>query len=166
MKKLLFTLLIGGMCILNASADDTDEPGDPGGETVAYQVNNKEFIKEVFENCIENMNATEETYTRYFSEDYIQYVDGKVLNYKDFICHMKVQKSVLKCVKITFKYMVAEGDKIATVHIAEAIKKNGKKIKAQINAIFQFRDGKIILCDELTRLVEGEKADEDLGSRH
>lgn len=126
----------------------------------------KNFLKEAFANVIEDMNATEETYANYFSKDYVQYVDGKKLTYSDFVAHMKAQKSVLKSAKITFRHMLVEGDKIATVHEVDAIKKDDSIIEAQVNALFQIKNGKIILCDELTHLIKGNESDKDLGSRH
>lgn len=125
----------------------------------------RQFIKEVFANTIENMDATQETYAKYFSKDYVQYVDGKTLNYNGFIAHMAAQKAALQSAEVTFKHMVAEGDKVATVHIVKAVKKDGRAVQAQVNALFQLKDNRVILCDELTRLIEGDPSDKDLGSR-
>lgn len=126
----------------------------------------KQFIKEVFANVVENMNATEETYAHYFSKDYIQHVDGKTLNYDQFVAHMKIQKTLIQSAKITFRYLIVEGDKVATLHLVNAVKKDGSLIEAQVNAIFEIENKKVILCDELTYLIKGEKSDKDLGSRH
>lgn len=126
----------------------------------------KIFVQEVFSNTIENMDATEETYAKYFSKDYVQYVDGKTLRYNDFVAHMKTQKSILKLAKVTFKYMLVEGDTVATIHFVHGLKKDGGIIEAQVNALFRIKDKKIVLCDELTHLIKGEKSDRDLGSRH
>jgi predicted SnoaL-like aldol condensation-catalyzing enzyme len=126
----------------------------------------KNFVKEIFKNTIENMDATEETYAQYFSQDYIQHVDGKTLNYTDFIAHMKAQKNVIKSAKVTFKHIITEGDTVATVHIVNGIKKDGGAIEAQVNALFKIQNKKVVLCDELTHLIKGEKSDRDLGSRH
>ena len=126
----------------------------------------KEFVKEVFSNTIENMDATEETYAKYFSKDYVQYVDGKTLTYDDFIAHMKEQKNIMKSAKVTFRHMIVEGDTVATVHLIDGIKKDGGIIEAQVNALLQIKDKKIVLCDELTHLIKGKKSDRDLGSRH
>lgn len=126
----------------------------------------KQLIKAAFIDLIENGNASEETCAKYFSKDYTQYVDGKTLDYTHFVAHMKVLTSTLKSAKITFKHLIAEGDKVATVHIVNAIKQDGKHIEAQVNALMQIKNNKIILCDELTYLIHGEKSDKDLGSRH
>ncbi len=125
----------------------------------------KQFIRNVFSNVVENMHATEATYATYFSKTYVQYVDGEKLNYADFVAHMKAQKNVMQSVKITVKHIVVEGDKVATIHVIDGVKKNKTRVKAQVNALFQIKDGKIILCDELTHLIAGEKSDKDLGSR-
>ena len=78
---------------------------------------------------------------------------------------MRALKRVMKSLKVTFRYLIAEGDKVATVHIVEGEKTNGTKIKAQVNAVSQIRDGKVVHCDELTHLYQGDKEDKDLGSR-
>ena len=136
------------------------------GESTMTSDETKIFVKEIFKNTIENMDATEETYAQYFSQDYIQHVDGKTLTYTDFVAHMKAQKNVIKSAKVTFKHIITEGDTVATVHIVNGIKKDGSIIEAQVNALFKIKNKKVVLCDELTHLIKGEKSDRDLGSRH
>lgn len=126
----------------------------------------KMFIKEVFINLIENRDADEETYARYFSKDYIQYVDGKILDYDHFVRHMKALADTIKSAQVTFKHIIAEGDKVATIHRVNAVKHDDSQIEVQVNALFQIKDNRIILCDELTYLIQGEKSDKDLASRH
>lgn len=124
----------------------------------------KEFIREVFRNVIEDMHATEATVGKYFSKEYVQYVDGEMLDYDDFVAHMKAQKKALKSVNVRFKHIIVEDDKVATVHTIDAIKNDGSTIKAQINALFQIKNGKLVLCDELTHMSQCEESDKDLGS--
>ncbi len=126
----------------------------------------KKFIQEVFINLIENRDADEKTYAKYFSKDYIQYVDGKVLDYDHFVKHMKALADTIKSAKVTFKHIVSENDKVATIHRVNAVKHDGSQIEVQVNALFQIKNNKIILCDELTYLIQGEKSDKDLASRN
>lgn len=125
----------------------------------------KNFVKKALVDVVENMAVTKETYARYFSKKYIQYVDGKTLDYNKLINHMNAQKSILKSAKITFKHLIAEGNKVSSIHIIDAIKKDGGVIKAQVHAFFEVENNKIILCDELTFLISGSKGDVDIGSR-
>jgi hypothetical protein len=125
----------------------------------------KDLIREAFAQIIESPNPDITTYRKYFSPDYQQRVDGKVLNFAGFIRHMNAQKKVLKRVRVTFRHLVAENNKVASLHIVDAEKFDGSTIQAQVNAIFEIEDGKVVLCDELTRLLKGSREDEDLGSR-
>lgn len=126
--------------------------------------NNKSLITESFRNIVENMNVDEKIYEKYFSPDYVQYVDGKEFNYSDLIHHMKAQKGVINSAKVTVKYIVAEQDKVSTIHIVEGVTKDGKAFKVQVNALFIIRDNKIILCDELTHSLLQDKFSKELGS--
>lgn len=127
----------------------------------------KQFILDVFNKTIGNIeNVTPEICARYFSQDYIQYVDGRALTFNEFVAHMNTLKKVMTSIKIDFKHILIDGNKVATLHIVNGIKKNGDKVKAQVNAIIEIRDKKIVMCDELTHILEGNKSDHDLGSRY
>lgn len=130
------------------------------------QCNLKQLIQTALHEVVENMNASEETIARYFSKDYIQKVDGKILNYAELVAHMRVQKAALMSAKVTIQYLITEGDFVASLHVVDAIKKDGSPVQVQVNAIFKIQEGKIVLCDELTHLIQGSHADRDLGSRH
>jgi ketosteroid isomerase-like protein len=113
----------------------------------------KQFVQNALVDVVEDMGATEKTFAKYFSPEYIQYVDGRTLDYNSLVEHMKAQKSVLKSAKITFKHLIAEDNKVASVHVVKAIKKDGGTIEAQVNALIELDDEKIVLCDELTLLI-------------
>ncbi len=122
------------------------------------------FIKEVFKEVIENMDADESVISRYFSPDYIQHVDGHTLNYTEFVEHMRVQKTVLESAKVSIEKCIETESKICTVHHVDAVKKNGDCLSVKLVAYFEVKDGKIICCDELTHLVHGHKTDKNIGS--
>lgn len=125
---------------------------------------NKNFIEQVFKEVIEDLNANEEVISRYFSPSYIQHVDGHTLNYKEFVQHMMVQKTLLDSVKVTIERSVFEDGKFCTVHRVDAIKKNGTRISIQVIAYFEVENNKIVLCDELTYLLKGASEDANIGS--
>lgn len=125
-------------------------------------------LKKVIENNFQvstNLEATEEDFARYHSKDYIQYVDGKVLNFEEYVVHRKALQKTLKSVKVVFHDMIIKENKVVTRHTAYAVKKDNKEIELQVIAIFEVKDGKIISCHELTHLTKGERPDQDLGSR-
>lgn len=124
----------------------------------------KSYIKKVFEDVIENMSADEKVISKYFSPNYIQCVDGHTLDYQDFIQHMKKQKNLINSAKVTIDHCVAEENRICTVHQVDVCKKNGEHIIAKVIAYFELEEGKIVFCDELTKLLKGDKEDHNIGS--
>jgi ketosteroid isomerase-like protein len=128
--------------------------------------NLKNKIREMFTEVFYKEKVDASTIAHYFDPDYTQYVDSHTLNYDKFIQHVQALKAAVSSIRITFEHVVEEGDKVCSVHIAEAVKKNGDKIKAKVISLFQFKNDKLILCNELTHLIEGNEEDSDLGSRH
>jgi len=124
----------------------------------------KSYIEQVFKDVIDNLDADETVISQYFSPHYVQYVDGHVLDYKDFVQHMATQKSLISSAKTTIDHCLIEGDTICTVHRVEIIKKNSEKVVAKVIAYIQVEAGKIILCDELTHILKGGDEDVNLGS--
>ncbi|WP_157837436.1 hypothetical protein [Chryseobacterium sp. P1-3] len=49
----------------------------------------KHFIQEVFSEVLENPVFDQILIEKYFSKEYIQYVDGTCLNYNEFVLHIK-----------------------------------------------------------------------------
>ncbi|MEQ5125670.1 nuclear transport factor 2 family protein [Providencia alcalifaciens] len=102
---------------------------------------------------------------QFFSSDYVQVVDGKLIDFTEFCTHMQVLKEATESITIDIK-SIAEGENcVHTQHIARAIKKEGTVSEFEVFACFHLMNGKIIRCEELTRMLSGSKHDNDLGSR-
>lgn len=154
MKKLTLPILtIACFSILSvANASSTESP--------------KDIVKNCFRDIMQAEKWDESNYDKYFSKDYVQIADGKTLNYTQGLEHVKTLKRDCKSIKIVFHEIIEEGNKVATRHTGHVIKSDDSEAEVDVMAIFEIKDGKIIGCRELTRLVKGSKADEDLGSRH
>lgn len=101
----------------------------------------------------------------FFAPDYQQRVDGKQLDYREFIRHMEALKSHTKRMSISIKSIVAENDTVFTHHYVNVEKNQGEKSEFEVFAHFTLSSGKIICCEELTRMINGLSGDSDLGSR-
>lgn len=121
-------------------------------------------MNRLFKDVIEDLHADETVISQYFSSSYIQHVDGHTLNYREFIEHMLAQKAILSSAEVTIERCVEEGSTICTVHIVDAVKKNGEMVKVKVIAYFEIEDDKITLCDELTYVLKGEAKDQNIGS--
>jgi len=128
----------------------------------------KEEARTLIENAVSSMLDPQQdaaTLSRYFASDYVQDVDGKRLDYDGFIDHARVLKTHLRSGRATIESLIVDGDTIADIHVIDAEKINGSRIRTKVIAFFSLRDGKIVRVDELTHLLDGEEEDRDMGSR-
>lgn len=112
-----------------------------------------------------NPTTKPEVYAELLTPDYIQCVDGKQLDYAGFLSHSKAVQASLASSSVQFEHIVTDGISAATVHVADAVKTNGDRIRIKVIAYYQFRGNRISFVDELTHLLEGDEQDRDLGSR-
>jgi predicted SnoaL-like aldol condensation-catalyzing enzyme len=127
---------------------------------------NKSLVEQAFQDVLASDKFDEGTIARYFSPQYVQKTDGRTLDFSGFVAHVRELKRTLKNITITFERLVAEGATVVSIHRAEAEKLAGGRIAIRVFALFEIDSGKIVLCDELTRLEQGVAGDHDLASRH
>jgi predicted SnoaL-like aldol condensation-catalyzing enzyme len=132
---------------------------------MASSPDNKALIRASFTQVVEPMHYDEQAVRTYFAPDYRQAVDGQTLDFAGFCQHMRTQKAALKALHVQFTRMVAEGDVVFTNHTVTLETKEGRAATIKVLAEFIVRDGQIVACDELTRLVSGDDQERDLGSR-
>lgn len=101
----------------------------------------------------------------FFAPGYQQTVDGNSLDYRGFIHHMQTLKAQTTRMGISINAVVADGDTVFTHHVVDVEKPGGEKSRFEVFARFTLSSGKIIRCEELTRLMSGNPGDHDLGSR-
>jgi hypothetical protein len=126
----------------------------------------KAFIKEAFAEVLANPEFNEETIARYFGPSYQQHVDGKILNYDQFVSHMKLMKQKTTALLFDFRTVVQEGNIVFTNHIVSGTKSDGTTAEAHLIAEFHIENDQIVYCSELSRLISGTEEDRDLGSAH
>jgi hypothetical protein len=126
---------------------------------------NKTVVRNSFQAVVEPLHYDQQAIRTYFAPSYRQDVDGQVLDFAGFCQHMRVQKAALQALQIQFLTLVAEGDVVFTNHLVTLETKEGRQATLKVLAEFTVRNGQIVACDELTRLVNGASQDRDLGSR-
>ncbi|HGV3502217.1 nuclear transport factor 2 family protein [Providencia rettgeri] len=124
-----------------------------------------QLVKQALDSVLGTQIGSLSVIEQFFSRDYIQIVDGKEIGFDEFVAHMKVLEEATESITITIK-SIAEGDNcVHTQHIAKAMKKDGSYSEYEVFACFTILDNKIVRCEELTRMTQGNKHDSDLGSR-
>ncbi|MDR3024983.1 hypothetical protein [Chryseobacterium sp.] len=124
----------------------------------------KHFIQQVFKEVLENPVFDESLIEKYFSKEYTQFVDHSQLNYDEFVLHIKKLKEKVAEQKLEIINYAENGNIIFTNHTAKSILKDGTRVLHKVLAEFTIQDHKIIRCDELTLLVEGNHTEKNLGS--
>jgi ketosteroid isomerase-like protein len=133
-------------------------------ENVMSESEVHDLLRRVFA-AFTNPATKKEHYAELLTPDYIQRVDGKQLDYEGFLSHSEILRMSLVSSSVTFEHIVTDGFSAATVHIADAVKTTGERIRLKVIAYYQFRGNRICFVDELTHLLEGDAQDRDLGSR-
>jgi predicted SnoaL-like aldol condensation-catalyzing enzyme len=126
---------------------------------------NKLLVVRAFQEVFASDAFDEAAIARYFDPRYSQKADGRTLDYPGFVHHIREVKRSLKNIHIAFEHLVAEGPNVVSIHRAEAEKIAGGRIALRVFALFVIDEGKIILCDEMSRLEQGTAEDRDLASR-
>ncbi|BAU74690.1 nuclear transport factor 2 family protein [Metapseudomonas furukawaii] len=126
----------------------------------------KQRIFDLFHDLVQAETLDPEKVADYLDPDYQQRVDGVLLDYQGFIAHMHRQKEAIARVEVEFLCLVAEGNVVFSNHQVHALTRDGRRVVVKVIAQFELKQGRLLRCDELTRLVSGTQEDEDLGSRH
>lgn len=127
-------------------------------------MSNKNVIRDLFINLFENKSFDMTNLNDFICPDYVQYVDGKILNYNHFVEHITTLRAMIENCRVEFKTLVCDGDIVFSNHTVDIELIDGRKAKIQVIAEFRLRNGKLYYCDELTHLIEGASENKDLGS--
>ena len=126
---------------------------------------NKSLLRRMFRDMFESDSFDERVIDRYFSPSYVQHVDGTTLNFSGFVNHVRELRGTVAKLEVTFEQMVAEADKVMEIHRVKGEKRDGSKFTVRLMSFWVIEAGKIVLCDEFSRVEEGAPEDRDLGSR-
>ncbi|SUC47463.1 Uncharacterised protein [Providencia stuartii] len=93
-------------------------------------MNKIKFVEQALTDVLGKEIGSVEVIEQYFSPNYIQIVDGKKINYEEFVAHLKVLKEATNNISITIKSIAEGQDCVHTQHIAHAEK---KERRCQVN---------------------------------
>jgi hypothetical protein len=126
----------------------------------------KELVKQAFAEVLANPTFDRKKITQYFSTDYKQHVDGKILDYDQFVAHVELVKKRTSGLIFDYATIVQEGKIVFTNHKVTATMENGEVSVTHLIAEFHIEQDRIVYCSEMSRLLTGKKEDGDLGSAH
>ena len=161
MKNIVIAAIAAAACVLGACvADDSATANQTWSEESA-----KAFLLEMLQEGLSPHSDPREFANKYMTPDYVQHVDGKTLDFEEFVNHLGVLRREFKEVDVIVHDVAVSGNKIADIHYVTAVKHDGGIVKAKVIGFFYMRGDKVAKLDELTYLIEGDEEDRDLGSR-
>ncbi|MCW2256446.1 hypothetical protein M2263_002537 [Providencia alcalifaciens] len=122
-------------------------------------------LRVAMHNFYNNLLGDEGLVKNWFSPDYTQVTDGKMLNFEQFLKHLQILKRDTKEMHFDVLDAAFTESTLADRHIVHIKKNNDQPMKVEVLAFYQISNGKIISVNELSRLIQGEISDRDLGSR-
>jgi hypothetical protein len=114
--------------------------------------------------CFGSPEQAEADIARYFSPDYVQVTDGNRLEYNEFVAHIKHLRGVIASGTIEVHEAVRNGNVIADRHTMRATKTDGSEVIGDEVAFTEYGgDGRILRVHELSHIIAGSKADQNIG---
>lgn len=126
--------------------------------------NAAKLITQALHNIVCQPDHDEARIRSYFSPDYQQQVNGEALDFAGFVRHMAKLKQLTRSIDITVVAIASQHNEVLTRHHVSVEKKDGAQSHIEVFAHFTLREGLIIRCEELTRLLDGAAEDHSLGS--
>lgn len=123
----------------------------------------KQFVKNAVIYALENTNPNMD-YSKFVSKNFVNHIDGNKFNYEQWVTHQKNIKKIVKSMKPTFNLLIAEDNNVAAIYYIKIEKNDGSELEVKDMAFFKIKDHKIIYCEELTRLTQGNQLDKNIGS--
>src|SRR5262249_16743080 len=93
----------------------------------------RRFLEDMFDRLFDPA-ASAEAVGAFFAPDYVQEVDGKRLDYSAFLDHVRLLKRTLERASVTFEQLLVDGSTIADIHVVDAHKKNGERLRVKVLA--------------------------------
>ncbi|MCG6401245.1 nuclear transport factor 2 family protein [Vibrio fluvialis] len=113
---------------------------------------------------IEAEYVDEREVERCFASSYQQVADGTVLNLREFKEHLLTLKQLTQSMTVTVVAMAQQDEHAFSRHQVRVEKRTGERSVVEVIAHFQWRAGKIVRCDELSRVIDGDRSDRSLAS--
>lgn len=127
-------------------------------------MSNRELVQYIFNLCFAQEHPDFSALELYVSDHYQQFVDGQQLDKPAFMAHLRAQRLTVKQFSIRFISLIEQGDIVFSHHVVTVEKHDGSQASVEVLAKLVIKAQQLLLCDEVTQLLEGTQADAQLAS--
>jgi ketosteroid isomerase-like protein len=93
--------------------------------------------------------STEADLLEFFAPDYVQDLNGHRHTFREFMDGVSALKSTLRSSTISVTSAVSSGDQIAEIHVVDAIRKDGTRLRFKVIAFQTIEQGRIKRAEEV-----------------
>ena len=97
-----------------------------------------------------------------FHQDYIQSINGVILNRSEYINHIREQRKNIEVIEFECKNYMIHSDKLFIIYYVKGKNIQGGEIVAEIIAYFEFKDKKLFKIHGQVHLSKGNSSDVDM----
>ncbi|MGD0636627.1 MAG: nuclear transport factor 2 family protein [Nitrososphaerales archaeon] len=108
----------------------------------------RSFLERAFAKLFDPL-ATERDILEFFSPEYRQDLNGKLYSFRQFLDGVSEIKASIKSSRIVFTSVVSAGETIAEVHVVDAVRKDGTRLRFKVIAFQTMAGGRIVKAEEV-----------------
>ena len=106
------------------------------------------FLEKVFARLFDPA-ATERDMLEFYSSDYTQDLNGTKYSFSQFMEGLSAIKATLRSSTVEITSLVTNGDTIAEIHVVDATRDDGTRLKFKVMAFQTIEDGRITRAEEV-----------------
>lgn len=98
----------------------------------------------------------------FFHENYIQSINGIILNRSEYINHVIEQRKNIKTILFECKTYMSQQDNLFIIYNAKGINIQGDEILGEVISYFEFKNQKVLKIHGQVYLLKGNPSDVDM----
>jgi hypothetical protein len=108
----------------------------------------RSFLERTFAKLFDPL-STDRDMLEFFSPDYTQDLNGKIYTFRQFMDGVSALKATLRSSRVDFASVVASGETIAEIHVVDATKNDGSRLRFKVIAFQTLEGGRIRKAEEV-----------------
>lgn len=125
-------------------------------------MNHLEYIFQIWDKLYDRDQDTKSVIELFFHDDYMQCINGIVMNRKEYIDHVIEQKKNINSMEFKYKNYLSQADELFIIYNAKGKNILDEDIEAEVIAYFQFKDTKVLKIHGQVHLLKGKPSDVDM----
>jgi hypothetical protein len=125
-------------------------------------MNNLEYVFHVWDELYDKNKDAKSVIENFFHDDYTQCINDISMNRHDYINHVDAQKKNIESMDFKCKNYLSHAETLFILYYANGKNIDGKDIKAEVIAYFEFKDNKVFRVHGQVQLLKGNPSDVDM----